>query len=48
MSDYRKDFRTGAIIRINPRKFRRGRAWKAGKLVGTERWKIHPERKELR
>ncbi len=45
MSDYRKDYRTGAIIRINPRKFRRGRAWKAGKLVREERWKTWKARR---
>ncbi len=37
--EYRKDPR-GFIVRITPRRFRRGRCWRAGKLVRPERWKV--------
>lgn len=36
--DYRKN--AGRVERIQPRKFRRGRAWQGGKLVRPERFKF--------
>ena len=32
----------GRTQRTAPKRFRRGRAWKAGKLAGVERWKYQP------